>query len=139
MTFACLIVKNLPLYECGFCLLSYVVTYLLPNRITKPIQTAEYARYIQHGSAVLPTCQHENDYRCLITSNPELNGLTGIDKHSRPDILTKMSLLTASSNSYWKHAQPFQHHTDLKHDSCVSSQADSGFALGKSHIFRPRG
>ena len=81
--------------------------------------TARFARYIQHGSAVLPICHHENDYGCLITSNPELNGLTGIGKHSQPDILTKMSLLTASSNSCWKHAQSFQHHTILKRDSFV--------------------
>ena len=80
-----------------------------------------------------------NDYGCLITSNPELNGLTGIGKHSRPDILTKMSLLTASSNSFWKHAQPFQHHLTSKHDSFVSSQADLGFELVGSHIFRLRG
>jgi len=100
---------------------------------------ANYALYIQHDSAVLPICQHGNDYACPITSNPEPNGLTGIDEHSQPGTLTKMSLPIANSNSYWKHALHFQHHMILKRDSFVSSQADLGFEPVRSHISRLHG
>jgi hypothetical protein len=94
---------------------------------------------MQHDSAVLPIRQHEHNYECLITTNPGPNGLTGIGGRSRLGTLTKMSSPTAGSNSYWKHAQPFQHHTILKRDLSVSSQADSGFVLGRIRISRPRG
>ena len=59
-----------------------------------------YAPCMWHDLAVLPNRKHKNGYECLITTNPGPNGLTGIDERSRLGTLTKMSSLTASSNSY---------------------------------------
>jgi hypothetical protein len=65
-----------------------------------PFANARLALSIRHDSAVLPICQYENDYRGLTTGNPGPNGLPGIDEHSLPGTLMKMSPPTASSNSY---------------------------------------